>query len=582
MARKAPVARATVPTYKILGEIPVSHRVPTHLYTGVAMADLDNLPEGSTHSDLEKDQRERPRELHRVKSTGVEELPQNQVSFPLSLDGDEKETPGPTEAQSHSYEVKEIATSEGSIKKYKLVTFSPSDLENPKNFSPARKWLITMTLAWTCFAVAFSSSVITPGIGGVAERFGTSEEVALLTITLFVIGFGVGPLVFSPLSELYGRWIIYVSTFGVAVIFMIPCAVAQNIQTLLVCRAIDGIAISVPVANIGGTLADLWRQEERGVPMAVFSAAPFLGPIFGPLIGGFTYENLGWRWLYYLQLILTGFLYACMLLFVPETYAPTILSRRAKKLRKTTGDDSYAAEHELIQHSFKHIAQVYLARPLRLLFTEPIVTLFSLYAAVLYGLIYMFFVAYPLVFGEGKGFSAGITGLMFLPITGGIMIGVCCAPLVNRHYLSLRAKHQGMPPPELRLIPMIFSAWSIPIGMFIFAWTSYPRLSWVGPCLAGFPIGLGFVFLYNALNNYIVDSYQHTAASAVAAKTLIRSIWGACTVLFTIQMYDNLGYQWASSLLAFIALACCLIPILLYYQGPAIRKHSKFAYSGED
>jgi len=132
--------------------------------------------------------------------------------------------------------------------------------------------------------------------------------------------------------------------------------------------------------------------------------------------------------------------------------------------------------------------------------------------------------------------SPGITGLMFLPITVGISIGVVCSPLVNRHYLSMRAKYERNPPPELRLIPMIFSCWLVPLGMFIFAWTSYPRLTWVGPCLAGFPIGLGFVFLYNSFNNYIVDSYQHTAASALAAKTLIRSVWGACTVLFTIQM----------------------------------------------
>jgi hypothetical protein len=140
------------------------------------------------------------------------------------------------------------------------------------------------------------------------------------------------------------------------------------------------------------------------------------------------------------------------------------------------------------------------------------------------------------VFGEGKGMSAGIIGLMFLPLLVGVAVGVGCAPLVNRHYLSLRMKYEGLPPPELRLIPMMISCWFIPLGMFIFAWTSYSRLTWVGPCLAGFPIGLGFVFLYNALNNYIVDTYQHTAASAIAAKTLIRSVWGGCTVLFTTQM----------------------------------------------
>ena len=129
---------------------------------------------------------------------------------------------------------------------------------------------------------------------------------------------------------------------------------------------------------------------------------------------------------------------------------------------------------------------------------------------------------------------------------------------------------------------MMISCWCIPIGLFIFAWTSYPRLTWVGPALGGFPVGFGFIFLYNSANNYLVDSYQHQAASALAAKTLIRSLWGAATVLFTKQMYDRLGYQWASSLLAFISLACCAIPYVFYFYGARIRKRSRFAYSGDD
>lgn len=125
---------------------------------------------------------------------------------------------------------------------------------------------------------------------------------------------------------------------------------------------------------------------------------------------------------------------------------------------------------------------------------------------------------------------------MFIPLAGGTLISTMCSPWVNQHYLKIAKQHGGHPPPETRLIPMMLSCWTLPIGMFINAWTSYPRLTWVGPCLAGIPIGIGFVFLYNSLNNYIVDSYQHVAASALAAKTLFRSIWGGCTVLFTIQM----------------------------------------------
>lgn len=174
-----------------------------------------------------------------------------------------------------------ISRATGKEEDYELVTFKIGDPENPKNWSKAYKWYVTMVVALTCFVVALCSSVITADLEGPAERFHVSHEVTLLTITVFVIGFGVGPLAFAPLSELFGRRPVYAITLGLAVIFIIPCAVAQNIGTLIVCRLIDGIAFSAPMTLVGGTLADLWKNEERAVPMAAFSAAPFVGPAIG-------------------------------------------------------------------------------------------------------------------------------------------------------------------------------------------------------------------------------------------------------------------------------------------------------------
>lgn len=203
--------------------------------------------------------------------------------------------------------------------------------------------------------------------------------------------------------------------------------------------------------------------------------------------------------------------------------------------------------------------------------------------SVLYGLLYMFFIAFPIIYQEGKGYTAGITGLMFIPLALGVILSAACAPFVNAHYLQHSiTRYAGTPPAEIRLIPMMLFCWFIPLGLFIFAWTSYPHLSWFGPAIGGFFVGFGFIFLYNAANNYLVDSYQHQAASALAAKTCIRSFWGAGVVLFTEQMYARLGYQWASSLLAFLALGCCGIPFLFYYKGKGIRERSKYAYSGNE
>lgn len=300
------------------------------------------------------------------------------------------------------------------------------------------------------------------------------------------------------------------------------------------------------------------------------------------MIGGYLSDATSWRWLYWIQLIFSFVVWVLITFTVPETYAPTILARRAHSLRQTTGDSRHATEQELDPRSAGERLRVFLVRPLQLLFTELIVFLISIYMSVLYGLLYMFFIAYPIVYQEGKGYSAGTTGLMFIPVAVGVLLSAACSPLVNRHYVSLATRHNGRPPAEVRLIPMMLSCWFIPAGLFIFAWTSYSELSWAGPAMGGLPVGFGFIFLYNSANNYLVDSYQHQAASALAAKTFIRSLWGAAVVLFTIQMYHRLGDQWASTLLAFLSLACCGIPFLFWRYGAKIRERSKYAYTGDE
>ncbi|OQE22830.1 hypothetical protein PENFLA_c012G10433 [Penicillium flavigenum] len=470
----------------------------------------------------------------------------------------------------------------GKTEDWKMVTFTIDDPENPKNWSKAFKWYCTMVVAFTCFVVAFCSSVITADVEGPIEEFGIGREASLVVITVFVIGFGLGPMVFAPMSEIVGRRPVYALTLALAVIFVIPCAVSKNIGTLIVCRLIDGIAFSAPMTLVGGTLADMWKSEERGVPMAAFSAAPFIGPAIGPLVGGYLADNCGWRWLYWIQLILAFVAWVMITFTVPETFAPILLKNRAQKLRKAEDDPKYTTETELDARPMGEKLRIFLFRPFQLLFLEPIVLFISLYMSVIYGLLYMFFVAYPIVYMGGKGWSASNTGLMFIPLAIGVVFSACCAPFVNNHYLKVSVAYGGKPPAEKRLIPMMWACWCIPSGLFVFAWTSYPHLHWMGPAMGGFLIGVGVILLYNSANNYLVDTYQHQAASALAAKTFIRSIWGACTVLFTEQMYERLGDQWASTLLAFIGLACCAIPYVFYFKGESIRRFSKFAFSDDE
>lgn len=125
-------------------------------------------------------------------------------------------------------------------------------------------------------------------------QFHASQELVTLGLSLFVLGFALGPLIFAPMSELYGRQILFFVTFGVFAAFNAGCAGAQNIWSLIILRFFAGSFGSSPLTNAGGVIADMFAARERGLAMVIFAAAPFMGPVLGPIIGGFLGQYAGW------------------------------------------------------------------------------------------------------------------------------------------------------------------------------------------------------------------------------------------------------------------------------------------------
>lgn len=156
------------------------------------------------------------------------------------------------------------------------------------------------------------------------QEFHNSRIVSVLGLSTFVAGIALGPMFLSPLSEFYGRRPIYLVSWLMFVIWIIPQAVATNIQTIVVTRFFDGFAGSAFLAVAGGTVGDLFAKEDLQKPMALFSIAPFIGPSMGPLLGGFINYNVDWRWTYYVLLIWSGLLYAAIVFLTPETYRKSL------------------------------------------------------------------------------------------------------------------------------------------------------------------------------------------------------------------------------------------------------------------
>lgn len=194
-----------------------------------------------------------------------------------------------------------------------------SDPDNPRSMAHWRKWSVVCITSFGSFCVTNASSIYTSTYRQMDAEFGCSQIVATLGLSFFVLGIALGPF-WSPLAEFYGRRPIYLASFGAFLIWLIPAAVARNIQTMIVVRFFQGLAGSAFLSVSGGTVSDMFARNQMQAPMAVFTLAPFAGPSMGPLIGGFINSNVSWRWTYYVLLMWAGALLATIVFFVPETY----------------------------------------------------------------------------------------------------------------------------------------------------------------------------------------------------------------------------------------------------------------------
>ncbi|KAJ5465379.1 hypothetical protein N7530_009166 [Penicillium desertorum] len=410
------------------------------------------------------------------------------------------------------------------------------------------------------------------------EDFGAAQEIVILGVSLFVLGFAIGPLIWAPLSEMFGRRHIFTISFLFLTVFNAGAAGAKNIETLIILRFLAGSFGSSPFGNGGGTIADMFPASQRGIAISLFAAAPFLGPTLGPVIGGFLAAAAGWRWVEGLLAAFSGVLWLCIIFLLPETYAPVLLRRRAEKMSALTGK-VYRSQLDIDRGPapMGKTLKTALSRPWVLLFYEPIVLLFSIYMAIIYGTLYMLFAAYPIVFQEVRGWSEGVGGLAFLGILVGMVMAVVYTFPENFRYAKKCSQTSDRLAPELRLPPSMIGGIALPVGLFWFAWTNSPNIHWMASVAAGAPFGFGMVLVFLSVFNYLIDSYTIFSASVLAANSALRSLFGMAFPLFTTYMYHNLGIHWASSIPAFLALACVPFPFIFYKYGARIRQRCTYA-----
>lgn len=347
----------------------------------------------------------------------------------------------------------------------------PHDPLHAQNWPLRKKVLTAAMLGYTTMTSAFTSSIFSSATTVVAREYGVGSEVGLLGTTFYVLGFAFGPTLWAPLSELRGRRLpIVVAMFGFS-LFNIACATAKDIQTILLCRFFSGFFGACPLAVVAAVFSDMFDNSTRGIAVTLFSMAVFTGPLLAPFIGGFIVEShLGWRWTEYLPFIMGSVAFVLDLFFLNETYPPVLLVTKASELRRRTKNWGIHAKQEEIEVDFVELVKKNFSRPMRLLFTEPIILLLSIYMSFIYGLLYLFLTAYPIVFVGVHGFSLGQSGLTFFGMICGQLIAGASVIAQQPWYMRKLAGNNGVPVPEWRLPNIMVGGISFTIGIFWFGW----------------------------------------------------------------------------------------------------------------
>ncbi|KAF2992932.1 hypothetical protein E8E14_000380, partial [Neopestalotiopsis sp. 37M] len=452
------------------------------------------------------------------------------------------------------------------------------------DFSTQKKWKILIVIFLVQCSMNFNTSLYSNGLTGISQEFHITTQDARTGAAIFLITYAFGCELWAPWSEEFGRrWILQGSLLLVN-LCALGTALAQNYHLLVVFRALGGL-FSAGGSITLGIVADMYTAGTQQYAVAFVVLSSVGGSIFGPIIGGFLESFLHWRWCMWLQLIVGAFVQLLHFFLVDETRTTVLMVKRARELRAANeivyAPDEFRTWKERLAP--KELVTLWF-RPFKMFFTEPIVLVLSLLSGFSDALIFMGFQSFGLVY-ELWGFTPWQIGLTFVAIGLGYLVAyLTYFPAINRNI------HQRLMRPddefanyEGRMWWLMYTAPCLPIGLFIFAWTSNASLPWILPVIASAIIGIANYSVYMGTIDYMVAAYGEFAASATGGNGFARDFLAGVLTWAAIPYYDSFKnittqpLQWANTVLGFVSLLLVASTMIIYFKGPSLRQRSAFA-----
>ena len=462
----------------------------------------------------------------------------------------------------------------------------PEDELNPRHWSLAKRGFSTCLFTAIIFTVSFASSADSAVTKRVMEEFDISRVAVSCLLGVYLIGNACGAFFAAPISETIGRNPVYIITMLLFLTCVAASAVAPTFGAYLSFRFLAGFFGSTPFTVAGGSISDLWSRQERTAVFPVFASAGFWGPIVSPAVGDLVARNsvLSWRWCDWITLALSGIVLGLIVLFLPETYGPTLLQWKAQHMRAITGDTRYRAAIEVEKNVLARI-WLNLSRPIRMLLYEPIAILFTIYLTLVYVVLFTFFNGYEYLFTKELGLSEHQTSLTFLGLGIGYCLVLALLPFICRKYRNDSARLGSIDhiilAPEARLWFSMAGAPSLAAGLFWMGWTSFESIGPWPPLAASVMVGFGMLAIYISAIQYLIDTFEMHAASALVGGTFFRYIIAGAMVVVSVPLFEDLGVHWTLNLLACISTLLSAVPFLFYKFGVVIRRRSRYAVHTE-
>ncbi|RTE81569.1 hypothetical protein BHE90_003879 [Fusarium euwallaceae] len=468
-----------------------------------------------------------------------------------------------------------------------LVVLSSDTQQHPRNWPNKKKWTVTLLVGAYCFLAPFTSTIFAPSLSSVmADTNETDPAKAALHIAMFLIAFAVAPIFLAPLSEMYGRSIVLRSGNLAFAVFCLGSGFCQTTSQLVVCRFFAGMGGSAALAIMGGVLSDIWNLEERGAASGVLGTAIVMGPVLGPVCGGWMSQRASWRWTCWVPAIAAVVVEVISIFSIDESYAPTLLKRELKRQKQQRPDAKLYTVLDLNSNDSKAAMSLFesASRPIMYLLLDPALLLLSIYYGFVFGVLYLVIVTFQRVFGEGYGHSPGIVGVDMCSEGIGAVLGMVGTTNLLGVIYRRQIKGENYKT-ESRLISAFAGALLVGTGLLIYGFTAL-KTHFIVPLIGVVLFSSGMTNAYLAIQLYIIDSYEYSA-SAIAGLSVLRCLFAGGQFpsqkfmlqtndpvfpLFGDQLFDSLGVNWGVGLLALLSLGLGLpfLP-LIYVYGPRLR-----------